>query len=124
MRQKKLLAARNREAWEKAKRLAKKLPLLFPLCRIYLFGSLIDKHFTSYSDIDIALECQVEKNHLKAFTAAEKIARPFRVDVSAEYSHYPEENIYKIGEIIYEQGIVSAYLKTVVVLSYPVLLAR
>ncbi len=43
----KFLAARKREALEKAKQLAKELPLLFPLRRIYLFGSLANGHSLS-----------------------------------------------------------------------------
>ncbi|MGB9793358.1 MAG: nucleotidyltransferase domain-containing protein, partial [Desulfofundulus sp.] len=77
----KLLAARKRTAWEKARRLAKELPLLLPLRRIYLFGSLTNGDFSSCSDIDIALEGLDEKDHLRALTAAENIAHPFKIDV-------------------------------------------
>ncbi|MDH7578675.1 MAG: nucleotidyltransferase domain-containing protein [Bacillota bacterium] len=102
----KFLAARKREAWEKAKRLAKELPLFFPLRRIYLFGSLTNGHFSTFSDIDIALEGLDEKDHLRALTAAENIARPFRVDVILleEAPLSLKRKIYSQGVIIYEQG--------------------
>ncbi|SHJ49901.1 nucleotidyltransferase family protein [Desulfofundulus thermosubterraneus] len=102
----KSLAARKREAWEKAKQLAEELPLLFPLRRIYLFGSLTGGHFTTLSDIDIALEGLEEKDHLKALTAAENIARPFQVDVILleEAPLSLKKKIYNQGVIIYERG--------------------
>ncbi|KUK37188.1 MAG: Nucleotidyl transferase domain-containing protein [Thermacetogenium phaeum] len=102
----KFLAARKREAWKKAKRLAKELPLLFPLRRIYLFGSLTNGQFSTFSDIDIALEGLDEKDHLRALTAAENIARPFRVDVILleEAPLSLKRKIYSQGVIIYEQG--------------------
>lgn len=85
--------------------LAKELPLSFPLRRIYLFGSLTDGHFTSYSDIDIALECLDEEDHLKAFTAADKIASPFRVDVILL-----EEATLSLKKKIYSQGVIGVAL--------------
>lgn len=105
MLEEKILSRRKREAWEKAKQIAKELPLLFSLSRIYLFGSLTDGHFTSFSDIDIALEGLDEKDHLKAVTVTEKIACPFRTDVILleEASVSLKKKIYSNGVVIYEQ---------------------
>ena len=102
----KILAARKRESWKKTKQLAEELPRLFPLRRIYLFGSLTGGYFTTLSDIDIALEGLEEKDHLKALTAAENIARPFQVDVILleEAPLSLKKKIYHQGVIIYERG--------------------
>ncbi|MBE3588536.1 MAG: nucleotidyltransferase domain-containing protein [Thermoanaerobacteraceae bacterium] len=102
----KILAARKREAWKKTKQLAEELPRLFPLRRIYLFGSLTGGHFTIFSDIDIALEGLDEKAHLKALTAAENIASPFQVDVLLLEEAPPllKKKILSQGVIIYERG--------------------
>lgn len=102
----KFLAARKLEALEKARQLAKELPLLFPLRRIHLFGSLVNGYFSVFSDIDIALEGLDEKDHLKALTVAENIARPFQVDVILleEAPLSLQRKISRQGVIIYEQG--------------------
>lgn len=99
------LAARKLEAGGKVNLLAGELPRLFPVRRIYLFGSLINGHFTTLSDIDIALEGLNEKYHLKALTAAEKIARPFPVDVILleEAPSSLKKKICNRGVIIYER---------------------
>lgn len=102
----KILAARKREAREKARQLAEELPRLFPMRRIYLFGSLTGGHFNAFSDIDIALEGLDERDHLKALTAAENIAHPFQVDVIMleEAPLSLQKKIYNQGVIIYERG--------------------
>jgi len=73
---------------------------------MYLFGSLVDGYFHSLSDIDIAVEGLDEKYHLKAFTLAEEIVRPFGVDLlfMEESSPHLKNKVREHGVIVFEQG--------------------
>lgn len=102
---KKFLAARKKEAWEKVRLLAKELPRLFPLQRIYLLGSLVKGDFSAFSDIDIAVEGLAEKDHLKLLIVAENLARPFRIDVILleEAPLSLQKKIHSEGVVVYER---------------------
>ncbi|HUW64001.1 MAG TPA: nucleotidyltransferase domain-containing protein [Spirochaetia bacterium] len=100
------LAKRKLLAGEKVELLAGELPRIFSIRRMYLFGSLVDGHFHSLSDIDIAVEGLDDIYHLKAFTIAEEIARPFRLDlVLMEEAPLSLKNkVRERGVVVFEQG--------------------
>jgi len=99
------LANRKAMAHEKIAHLARELPRGFPMRRMYLFGSLADGNFRSFSDIDIALEGLEDKDHYRAFLAAEEIARPFRLDLVLLEETPPslQRKVRERGVVIYEQ---------------------
>lgn len=102
----KFLIKRKQLAREKVELLARELSRIFSIHRIYLFGSLTDGYFRSHSDIDIAIEGLDVQYHLKAFTVAEEIVRPFRLDmvVLEEATPYFQNKVRKRGVVAFEQG--------------------
>ena len=104
--EKAFLAKRKELAAEKIKILARELPRNFSIRRMYLFGSLVDGHFHSLSDIDIAVEGLDDKHYLKALTIAQEIVRPFRLDLvlMEEAPPYFKDKVRDRGVIVFEQG--------------------
>jgi predicted nucleotidyltransferase len=75
----------------------------FPIKRVYLYGSYADMSFHEHSDIDIAIDPDIEfEDALRLYTEIDKYFRKELDLRSLKYLPFPEK-IKKYGIVVYER---------------------